>query len=225
MGFGRKLLEAVRSLLSGDLPAHLRTRRFSGGEQIASEYVVTAQPTIYPWYETIRGDSIEQGDLLFDFEVFVPMTPSRAGDEVAGEMMTLDVIVMTQTCDIVHGKVGSVLLCPWQDLWEFVDAAKSQGENWGSNQRDALRKGNLAGYHLLNDASQDGITIGLGVVDFHEVYTAPTEQVSQFAGSQGNRLRLCPPYKEHLAQAFARFFMRVGLPVDIAPEKLKSRPE
>jgi len=25
------------------------------------------------------------------------------------------------------------------------------------------------------------------------------------------------PYREHLAQAFARFFMRVGLPVDISP--------
>jgi len=32
---------------------------------------------------------------------------------------------------------------------------------------------------------------------------------------QGNRLRLLPPYREHLAQAFARFFMRVGLPADI----------
>jgi len=31
----------------------------------------------------------------------------------------------------------------------------------------------------------------------------------------GKRLRLCPPYREHLAQAFARFFMRVGLPQDV----------
>jgi hypothetical protein len=28
---------------------------------------------------------------------------------------------------------------------------------------------------------------------------------------------LLPPYREHLSQAFARFFMRVGLPVDIPP--------
>ena len=28
---------------------------------------------------------------------------------------------------------------------------------------------------------------------------------------------LLPPYREHLSQAFARFFMRVGLPLDIAP--------
>ena len=31
------------------------------------------------------------------------------------------------------------------------------------------------------------------------------------------RLRLNPPYREHLSQAFARFCMRVGLPVDIPP--------
>jgi hypothetical protein len=31
-----------------------------------------------------------------------------------------------------------------------------------------------------------------------------------------SRLRLLPPYREHLSQAFARFFMRVGLPVPIA---------
>ncbi len=30
------------------------------------------------------------------------------------------------------------------------------------------------------------------------------------------RLRLLPPYREHLSQAFARFFMRVGLPVQVA---------
>ena len=28
------------------------------------------------------------------------------------------------------------------------------------------------------------------------------------------RLRLLPPYREHLSQSFARFFMRVGLPID-----------
>jgi hypothetical protein len=30
-------------------------------------------------------------------------------------------------------------------------------------------------------------------------------------------VRLLPPYREHLAQAFARFFIRVGLPVDVPP--------
>lgn len=31
-------------------------------------------------------------------------------------------------------------------------------------------------------------------------------------------LRLLPPYREHLSQAFARYFMRVGLPQDLIIE-------
>ncbi|MBD5492017.1 MAG: hypothetical protein HDR16_07880 [Lachnospiraceae bacterium] len=37
----------------------------------------------------------------------------------------------------------------------------------------------------------------------------------EMAFKNGKRLRLCPPYREHLSQAFARYFMRVGLPVNI----------
>jgi hypothetical protein len=37
------------------------------------------------------------------------------------------------------------------------------------------------------------------------------------------RLRLLPPYREHLSQSFARFFMRVGLPVDIPSFTSKKR--
>jgi hypothetical protein len=37
----------------------------------------------------------------------------------------------------------------------------------------------------------------------------------QRAVRAGDRLRLLPPYREHLSQAFARYFMRVGLPQDI----------
>jgi maleate cis-trans isomerase len=34
----------------------------------------------------------------------------------------------------------------------------------------------------------------------------------------GERVRLLSPYKEHLSQAFARYFMRVGLPRPLADE-------
>jgi hypothetical protein len=51
------------------------------------------------------------------------------------------------------------------------------------------------------------------VVDFHQVYTAPREFLESVLKSRAQgRLRLLPPYREHLSQAFARFFMRVGLP-------------
>jgi len=60
-----------------------------------------------------------------------------------------------------------------------------------SNGKEELRRGNVAGYHVSIDFLIDLIK------------------------KKDKRLRLLPPYREHLSQAFARFFMRVGLPVDI----------
>jgi hypothetical protein len=42
--------------------------------------------------------------------------------------------------------------------------------------------------------------------------TLPKGYIADFATQGGARLRIVPPYREHLAQAFARYFMRVGLP-------------
>jgi hypothetical protein len=53
-------------------------------------------------------------------------------------------------------------------------------------------------------------------VDFHSLYTLSVKAVQQHATQLGDRLRLRSPYKEHVAQAFARYFMRVGLPLDAA---------
>lgn len=52
------------------------------------------------------------------------------------------------------------------------------------------------------------------MVDFHRLFTLPKVFVTHFAVDAGKRLRLRSPYREHLAQAFARYFMRVGLPHD-----------
>lgn len=197
-----------------------------GSPKLHGQLVMQASNPNDSWYETIEGEEIEQGDLLVGFEVFVPSQISTPDStEISGELQTFDFVLMTQTCDIQHGKVRSLLLCPFWDLWKFIERAKAQGENWGRNQREALRRGNLPGYHLLNENVQDGITIGLIVVDFHEVHTAPTDRVREFARHFGKRLRLRSPYKEHLAQAFARFFMRVGLPVDIPADRLRTRPQ
>jgi hypothetical protein len=169
----------------------------------------------------VPGASIEQGDLLQGFDVLVPLAAASDTDEIEVEWHRFNLVVMTQTCDIEHGKVRSLLLCPWWDLWDFIDAATAKGENWGREVRENLRRGNIPGYHLLNEADQGGI--GIGLVDFHEVYSAPTPRVREFLKGRRHHLRLCPPYREHLAQAFARFFMRVGLPVDIPPDRIRRR--
>jgi hypothetical protein len=185
---------------------------------------VSAPENRYPWYETIRAEGIEQGDILRNFPVLVTDSNLPVGaDHLQGEIRTFDVVILTLSCDLENDKIRSVLLCPVHNLWLFVEEAKKRNENWSSEIREKLRQGNLPGYHLLADARQDGLELPLAVVDFHDVYTAPIQQVKQFAAAAAGRLRLCPPYKEHLAQAFARFFMRVGLPVPIPRDKLKNR--
>jgi hypothetical protein len=43
----------------------------------------------------------------------------------------------------------------------------------------------------------------------------PLGYVKEIARQKGNRIRMLPPYREYLAQAFAWQFMRIGLPIDI----------
>jgi len=82
----------------------------------------------------------------------------------------------------------------------------------------------IAAGYVWNQTFLDGFEhpvagIEIRVVDFHDVFTVPRE-FSEAILSQRNvpRLRLLPPYREYLSQAFARFFMRVGLPqpVDVS---------
>jgi hypothetical protein len=52
-------------------------------------------------------------------------------------------------------------------------------------------------------------------IDFREIYSLPSDYLTDHAISLGTRWRLMSPFLEHFSQAFARFFMRVGLPSTI----------
>ena len=69
----------------------------------------------------------------------------------------------------------------------------------------------------MMDSLQEGeITTEHRIVDFHSVHTVPRTFLGTLVAERGaKRLRLLPPYREHLSQSFARFFMRVGLPTPI----------
>ncbi len=105
-----------------------------------------------------------------------------------------------------------MLVCP---LWQLSEFEK-ENEYYRSRQgKEALRRGYLPGYHLLNRCEIEGFETDYLVVDFRTVYSVPFDFIVNLAKSRKKRIRLLPPYREHLSQAFARFFMRVGLPVDI----------
>jgi hypothetical protein len=186
------------------------------------------------WYELVDADTpITQGDLIFNCPLLTWTTPLPKLENSQSELDILkasvnaiqaDVIVMTQACDLENNKVTNVILCPhislssYKQNWE--EAMKSYGQNptaksW-KRLCDDIKDGYMWNLSMLNSGEIADIKIEHRVVDFHDVYTIPRiflESILQ--QRQKSRLRLLPPYREHLSQAFARFFMRVGLPISV----------
>lgn len=165
----------------------------------------------YPWYEIVGGeDGLMQGDFIKDCPVVIP--PSEISDNIEVRIINYDIVIMSQSCDLVQRKLDLVLVCPVWSLNEF----EKKSDFFKSKQgKESLRQGNVPGYHLLNKCEIDEFTTDYMVVDFRSVYSVPFDFIVELAQKRGKRIRLLPPYREHLSQAFARFFMRVGLPVDI----------
>jgi hypothetical protein len=55
----------------------------------------------------------------------------------------------------------------------------------------------------------------ISMVSFDQVYSVPRSVLARMAAKATPRLRLLPPYREHVAQGFARYFSRIGLLQDI----------
>jgi len=160
------------------------------------------------WFESVCSASLEQGDILSAFPVVqaeltaedVEAIVAAPGEDhqlaQKAEIIEINAIVMTQSCDLENDKVDSVLLCPYWTDQDFV------GDR---SKREQVRRGNVHGWHLLN--SDEILKLPLLFIEFSRIYTASKATASAFAGSRENRPRLVSPYREHLSQAFARFFM------------------
>jgi hypothetical protein len=177
----------------------------------------------FNWYEQVKNsDSITQGDLIFeclvpepDEIVFKKLLGDNSG-EPSLKFLKIDSIILSQACDIINDKISNLIVCPLirlKDLTDKVDYYRS------SNGLESIRQGKEPAYHLLNEYNL--ISFPFSVVDFHRIYSMPKHYLKEVAKSKPERLRLLPPYREHLSQAFARYFMRVGLPQDIDKDKLK----
>jgi hypothetical protein len=167
---------------------------------------------MYPWYDIVEGAEILQGDFLKSCPVIIPPKKIEPGGRVPVDVIEYDVVIMSQSCDLVQAKIELVLVCP---VWP-LSLVESKSEFFKSKKgKEQLRQGNVPGYHLLNKCEKEGFMQDFMVVDFHNVYGISLDFVINFVRDQGKRLRLLSPYREHLSQAFARFFMRVGLPADI----------
>jgi hypothetical protein len=182
--------------------------------------------------EISYSDELSQGDLIVDCPIPLPsygvyqelkQIETKFGQttdiEEPVDIQQANIIIMTQAFDIEQDKVDSLIVCP---VWTLSELAEADQYFNSSKAREQLRQGKEPAWHLINEYQSKNIELPLSVVEFHRLYALPKEYVRAVAENAVSRLRLLPPYREHLSQAFARYFMRVGLPIDISRERVKN---
>ena len=175
------------------------------------------------WYEIVSGNELRQGDLivgcpalLLPENFLLSVNEPLQAVSVVPELW--NVVVLTQSCDLANQKISRVLVCPYRPLsvaHELIPEDKRSKEKNRQAFFEQVRRGIQPNLHMLAASQEPEHEQEIQILDFREVFTVPGELLRQLAVHNGTRLRLIPPYREHLAQAFARFFMRVGLPADI----------
>jgi hypothetical protein len=90
-----------------------------------------------------------------------------------------------------------------------------------STAREDLRQSKFPEYHLLQKFKGEELPDDFYFVDFHRIYSIPKKFIESILKGKPHK-RLLPPYREHLSQSFARYFLQVGLPVNIPKNEIKS---
>src|SRR5690349_6119109 len=114
---------------------------------------------LYPWYEVLENSKqIQQGDFIADCPIIVPPSnfslPEEGVDQInleeELEAKTLNVVVVSQSCDLENGKIEIVLVCPYYTIDYFFKnlPANDQTGKGRARKIEALKQGNLPGYHL-----------------------------------------------------------------------------
>jgi|SRR5208337_2546648 len=174
----------------------------------------------YPWYSVSAAtENLQQGDFIKDLPIFLPKFSE--GDDINVSVLILNVIILSQSCDLENKKIKTVMVCPFKPYSEFVKDNPYYGK---SEAKQALVDATVISFHLLDKCEIENFACGFLIVDFRNTFSVPIEYLESHSKKYNKRLRLLPPYREQLAQNFARFFMRVGLPSNIR-DFIKSPPE
>ncbi|MGG2943076.1 hypothetical protein ABEO51_08125 [Bacillus safensis] len=192
----------------------------------------------FNWYTILSSEiPISQGDIILKCILPGTVYDKEKKGFFKQQGAILDVIVMTQACDLENSKVDHVTLCPLKPLREVVKEMLLKIYPTGENHQkvldddikgrikdnkvkiiNELRNGSYLDFHVLNkfDKSEDVEELDYMVVLLRQSYTLPIESLqAQLEANNKDRISLLPPYREHLSQAYARNFFRIGLPIDI----------
>lgn len=174
----------------------------------------------YPWFELQENSAdITQGDIIKGCPVPIlkNFDINEGAKNVKAEIEIIDGIVLTQACDVANNKVRNIILCAVTSKIEFERIQRDIGKSEKEIRKniEGIIKGQQNAYHIINDYKTKEFSQDYYIINFKDIFSVPIDVARVIAERNGKRLRLCPPYREHLSQAFARYFMRVGLPINI----------
>jgi hypothetical protein len=177
-----------------------------------------------------------QGEIIRNYPVLISpadILNRKRGEQVESDVEKYNVIILSQSSDLKQNKTDMVLICPTLPLNEFIEKNKEYFPTDLSNKKkrdqmekvlDMLAGGHFIGACMLEECNLPELQTDPLVVDFKGVQSTPLTALKNFIERSGDkRIQLLPPYRERLSQSFARFFMRVGLPRDIATSKICDR--
>ena len=111
----------------------------------------------YPWYEVVDGNEpLLQGDFVKSCPIVIPNNTLSNGKTKA-EIANYDVIIMSQSCDLIQRKLDFVLLCPYWTLSEWAD---KYPEFKSDHVKEALRRGHYFGQCILDTCNLKGYKDG-----------------------------------------------------------------
>lgn len=198
----------------------------------------------WPWYEVVADDSIDQGDIVENCQVLDAIEGDGGGTVAKLRYGTMVVMTQTcdlaqnKIGSVVVCAVWSVARLVLEEptllqetkqtaaakklslpnAYSFSEEARINDVIGQSKQLrkefNAVMKGERPHFAMLESHPLTPV-LPKSIVNFRQVYSVPLNAIARFANRSTPRLRLLPPYREHLSQAFARFFARIGLPKDI----------
>jgi hypothetical protein len=103
----------------------------------------------FNWYKAIsNSNEIEQGDLIPNCPIIVPPATIEENGEYELEVMNINSVILSQSCDLVNNKIDIVLVCPTMTLTEFKNNLPESEQTVKAFKKhvDNLKKGHLPGF-------------------------------------------------------------------------------
>lgn len=167
----------------------------------------------------VRSPVLLQGTVLRGVPIYEETVESTL-EAPSVRREDLDVIVLTQSCDIVNKASQPRLLVAEVQTYSAMVVDRAGTESARAGYRKHLVRGTAVSDLLLPPCALLGIDDFL-IVNFRELHTLFKSRV---ASQVGGFVCLESPYREHLIQEYARFHMRVGTPTPPLHEFERHQP-